>query len=126
MSQTNSYDCLVVVSHGIVSSKETINKRLAEIAMYQDTEVSIVCPWQIWYFLEETEFNCVDQCIPILKRNPEKVETSVAEIVDATLQICEEKNYTRVGIVAHPDEVEECLNLFLKGGIHAFLIEDSY
>lgn len=127
MSQTDdsSYDCLLVVSHGIVTNKERINSKLAQIAKDEDTEMTIICPWQIWYFLEREEFGREDQCIPILQRNPETEATSVVEIVEETSNICKEQNFTRVGIIAHPDEFEECLNLFLKRGINAFILDAS-
>lgn len=122
MSQLD-FDCLVVFPRGIISNKNTVNANLALIANNLETNSQIICPAQIWYYLED--FPCSDRCICILPRNPDIYPTLRLEIVEEVKAICQQTANFTLGVIAHPDDQDECMELLSAVGIASVKIDCS-
>ncbi|MBC7471864.1 MAG: hypothetical protein H7196_01160 [candidate division SR1 bacterium] len=125
MSQIDSYDCIAVFSHGLVSPKEKINLHLAEIAKDVSADAPIVCPAQIWYFLQEPQFQVSNRCIPILPRSAEVEQTQKIDIIHELVWISDDRNWSKIAVIAHPWDQDFCTRLLTDRGFRVYKIDCS-
>jgi hypothetical protein len=122
MSDITLSDCLylVVFSHSLVSSKD-YNHDLALFASNLRSGIQIICPAQIWYYAQD--YSCSDFCIPILSRDCTLVETSVTEIIEEVVKICGSQGGYKIGVIAHLNDQQNCVDILIQNGFKPILIE---
>jgi hypothetical protein len=121
MSLVNSveHDCILVIPHGLVLNARCPNAALAIYANNLSSSSPIICPAQIWYYLED--FACAFRCERILRRNPEITPTHLEEIIEAVIAICNHNSWTRVAVVCHPN-TSDYVRLLSACGLEAFVV----
>jgi hypothetical protein len=115
------FDCIVVISHGLELSSNRVNYSLAMTANNLQLGIPIICPHPIWITLEDLP--CAIDCIPILGRDSRIHDTSLSEIIGEVTNICYERGWRSILLIACPEDQKICTSLLFAHGLQTTQVD---